>query len=90
MVIFDYNVSMTQILIRNKPTTLICTGNPDHEILWDSDEMVFLIDADKKMRAYLEDMGIPLNDIIGEIVVWSKSFDFKTTYVGRKEDFDWI
>jgi hypothetical protein len=81
---------MAQLLVRNKPTTLICTGNPDHEISWDSDDIVFLVEADKKMRSYLEYVGMPLNDIIGEIIVWSRKFDFQTTYVGRKEDFDWI
>ena len=81
---------MAQALIRNKPANLICIGNPDYEIVWDEDDPVFLIEADKKMRAHMEDMGIPLNDIIGEIIVWSRKFDFSTTYVGRKEDFDWV
>jgi hypothetical protein len=80
---------MAKTLIRNKPTTLICTGNPDHEIAWDQDDIVFLIDADEKMREHLEEMGIPLNNMIGEIVLWSREFDFRTTYIGRKQDFDW-
>jgi hypothetical protein len=79
---------MTKLLVRNKPTSLICTGNPEYEIDWDRDEIVFQINADKRQRDYLEDMGIPLNDMIGEILVWSRSFDFSTVYVARSEDFD--
>jgi hypothetical protein len=81
---------MAQLLVRNKPTTLICTANPDHEMEWDSDDMLFLIDNDEKIIKELNSFGYYLHPMIPEIIVWGRQLDFKTTYVARKEDFDWI
>jgi hypothetical protein len=77
-----------QLLIRNKPTTLVCTGNTEYEMDWDSPEPLFLIKQDDKILKGLESEGYRMSSLVPEIIVWSKSLDFKTTYVARKEDFD--
>jgi hypothetical protein len=77
-----------QLLIRNKPTNLVCTGNPDYEMEWDSDEPLFLVQYDEKIVKQLEEFGYRMHPLVPEIIVWSKSLDFQTTYVARKEDFD--
>lgn len=77
-----------QLLKNNKPTTLVCTGNLDYEMEWDSDEPLFLIKYDDKIIKYIEDAGYRMHPLVPEIIVWSKSLDFETTYIARKEDFD--
>lgn len=79
---------MSQLLVRNKPTTLICAGNPDYEMEWDSDEAIFLIKNNDKIIKELDSMGYRMHPMVPEIIVWSKSLDFETTYIARKEDFD--
>lgn len=79
-----------QLLVRNKPTTLVCTHNFDHEMYWDSDEPLFLIKNNDKIVKYLEDNGYKMHPLVPEIIVWSKSLDFKTTYIARFDDFDEI
>jgi len=79
-----------QLLKRNKPTTLACTGNPDHEMEWDSDEPLFLVQYDEKIIKQLEEFGYRMHPLVPEIIVWSKSLDFQTTFVARKEDFDYM
>jgi len=81
---------MAKLLRRNKPTTLVCTANPDHEMEWDSDDMLFLIDNDEKIIKELNRFGYYLHPMVPEIIVWGRQLDFSTTYVARKEDFDWI
>ncbi len=77
-----------QLLQRNKPTTLICTGNPEHEMDWDSDEPIFLVEYDDKILKELDSIGYRMHPLVPEIIVWSKSLDFQTTFIARKEDFD--
>jgi len=79
---------MAQLLIRNKPTTLICTGNTEHEMEWDSDDMLFLIENNDKILKELERDGYHMHPLVPEIIVWGKQLDFQTTYIARKEDFD--
>lgn len=79
---------MAQLLRRNKSTTLVCTGNTDHEMEWDSDEMLFLIENDDKILKELERDGYRMHPMVPEIIVWGKGLDFSTTYIARKEDFD--
>jgi hypothetical protein len=79
---------MAQLLIRNKPTTLVCTGNIDYEINWDRDDMLFLIDNNDKILKELDLQGYHMHPLVPEIIVWGRSLDFSTTYVARKEDFD--
>lgn len=79
-----------QLLQANKPTTLICTGNPEYEMEWDSDEPIFLVKYDEKILKELDSMGYRMHPLVPEIIVWSKSLDFQTTYVARKEDFDYM
>jgi hypothetical protein len=77
-----------QLLIRNKPTNLVCTGNLDYEIEWDNDEPLFLIEYNDKILTQLDRDGYRMHPLVPEIIVWSKSLDFQTTYIARKEDFD--
>lgn len=79
-----------QLLTRNKPTTLVCTGNTEYEMEWDSPEPLFLIKNNDKIVKELEDQGYHMHPLVPEIIVWSKSLDFKTTYVAREEDFDYV
>jgi len=77
-----------QLLQRNKPTTLICTGNPEHEMDWDSDEPIFLVEHDDKILKELDSIGYRMHPLVPEIIVWGKQLDFQTTFIARKEDFD--
>jgi hypothetical protein len=77
-----------QLLIRNKPTTLVCTGNTEYEMDWDSPEPLFVIKQNDKILKELEGQGYRMHHLVPEVIVWSRSLDFKTTYVARKEDFD--
>ena len=77
-----------QLLQRNKSTTLVCTHNINYEMEWDSDEPIFLIKYDDKIIKQLEYDGYHMHPLVPEIIVWSKSLDFQTTYIARKEDFD--
>lgn len=79
-----------QLLQRNKPTTLVCTGNLEHEMEWDSNEPLFLVKYDEKILKELDSMGYRMHPLVPEIIVWSKSLDFQTTYIARKEDFDYM
>lgn len=87
--LFLYNLYM-QLLQRNKPTTLVCTGNLDYEVEWDSEEPLFLVKYDDKIIKELERDGYRMHPLVPEIIVWSKSLDFQTTYIARKEDFDYM
>jgi len=77
-----------KLLISNKPTTLVCTGNVEYEMEWDSLEPLFLIENNNKIIKELEGQGYFMHPLVPEIIVWGRSLDFKTTYVARKEDFD--
>jgi hypothetical protein len=79
---------MAQLLRANKPTTLVCTGNLDHEMEWDSNDMLFLVEYDEKILKELERDGYRMHPLVPEIIVWGKQLDFQTTYIARKEDFD--
>lgn len=79
-----------QLLQRNKPTTLVCTGNTEYEMDWDSNEPLFLIENNDKIIKELENDGYRMHPLVPEIIVWSKSLDFQTTYIARKEDFDYM
>jgi hypothetical protein len=79
---------MAQLLRANKPTTLVCTNNLDHEMEWDSDEMLFLVQYDDKILKELENDGYRMHPLVPEIIVWGKQLDYQTTYIARKEDFD--
>jgi hypothetical protein len=81
---------MAQLLIRNKPTNLVCTGNTEYEMDWDSDEMLFLIENNDKIIKELEREGYRMHPLVPEIIVWSRKLDFQTTYIAREEDFDWV
>ncbi len=81
---------MAQLLRANKPTTLVCTGNLDHEMEWDSDEMLFLIDNNDKIIKHIEEQGYRMHPLVPEIIVWGKQLDFQTTFIARKEDFDYL
>ena len=76
------------LLQRNKATTLVCTANTEYEMEWDSPEPLFLIKNNDKIIKELEDQGYLMHPLVPEVIVWSKSLDFKTTYIARKEDFD--
>lgn len=77
-----------QLLQANKPTTLVCTGNTEYEMDWDSTEPLFLVENNDKIIKELENDGYRMHPLVPEIIVWSKSLDFQTTYIARKEDFD--
>jgi hypothetical protein len=79
---------MAQLLIRNKPTNLVCTANTEYEMNWDSDDQLFLVEHDDKIIKELESQGYRMHPLVPEIIVWSKALDFQTTYIARKEDFD--
>lgn len=79
---------MAQLLRANKPTTLVCTGNLDYEIEWDSEDMLFLVEHNEKILKELEHYGYRMHPLVPEIIVWGKQLDFQTTYIARKEDFD--
>lgn len=79
-----------QLLQANKPTTLVCTGNLEYEMEWDSDEPLFLVENNDKIIKELENDGYRMHPLVQEIIVWSKSLDFQTTYIARKEDFDYM
>ena len=81
---------MAQLLVRNKPTNLVCTGNLEYEMDWDSDDVLFLIEHDEKILTQLDRDGYRMHPLVPEIIVWSKSLDFETTYIARKEDFDYL
>lgn len=81
---------MAQLLQRNKSTTLVCTYNFEHEMEWDSDEPLFLVQYDDKIINHVESNGYRMHSLVPEIIVWSKSLDFQTTYIARKEDFDYM
>lgn len=55
---------------------------------WDSNEPLFLINNNDKIIKELENDGYHMHPLVPEVIVWSKSLDFKTTYIARKEDFD--
>jgi hypothetical protein len=55
---------------------------------WDSDEILFKVDLDKKYKTYLENEGYRMHPLVEEILVWSKSLDFQAVYIARAEDFD--
>lgn len=77
-----------KLLQRNKPTSLTCIHNIDYDMDWDSDEIVFKVDLDKKYVKYLETSGYTMHPLVPEILVYSRSFDFETVYIARAEDFD--
>jgi hypothetical protein len=77
-----------KLLMANKPTTLVCTANTEYEMEWDSLEPLFLIENNDKIIKELEDQNYIMHPLVPEIIVWSRSLDFKTTYVARKADFD--
>ncbi len=77
-----------QLLQRNKSTTLVCTHNTGYEMEWDSDEPLFLVKNDERIIKQLEIDGYRMHPLVPEIIVWSKSLDFQTTYIARKQDFD--
>ena len=79
---------MAQLLQSNKPTTLVCMHNLDHEMEWDSNEYLFKVELDKKNLDYLEQQGYRMHPLVPEILVWGTELDFKTTYIARAEDFD--
>ena len=79
-----------QLLVRNKPTSLVCTYNLEYEMEWDSEEPLFLIENNDKIIDHIESNGYRMHPLVPEIIVWSKSLDFQTTYIARKEDFDWM
>lgn len=79
-----------QLLVRNKPTTLVCTGNIDYEMDWDSDEPLFLINNSDKIDVDLSKQGYVRNRLVPEVIVWAKSLDFGTTYIALQNDFDEI
>jgi len=81
---------MAQLLIRNKPTSLVCTANTEYEMNWDSDDQLFLVEHDDKIIKELEYQGYRMHPLVPEIIVWSKALDFQTTYIARKEDFDYM
>ena len=81
---------MAQLLRANKPTTLVCTGNLAYEMEWDSDDMLFLIENNDKILKELERDGYRMHPLVPEIIVWGRGLDFKTTYIARKEDFDYL
>jgi hypothetical protein len=72
-----------KLLQANKPTNIWCIHNPDYEMEWDNDDYVFYVEYDEKYKNYQE-----INERIGEFLVYSPKFDFKSVYVGRREDFD--
>ena len=76
------------MLVANKPTTLVCTNNLEYEMDWDSLEHIFLVENDDKIRKQLDYDGWQTHSLVPEIIVWSKSLDFETTYIARREDFD--
>lgn len=79
-----------QLLINNTPTTLVCTNNLDYEMEWDSEEPLFLIENNDKILKHIENDGYRMHKLVPEIIVWSKSLDFETTYIARKADFDYV
>lgn len=81
---------MMQLLKANKPTTLVCTYNIEHEMEWDSEEPLFLVEQNDKILKDMEEQGYRMHPLVPEIIVWSKSLDFQTTYVARKEDFNYM
>lgn len=57
---------------------------------WDSNEPLFLVENNDKILKELDNDGYRMHPLVPEIIVWSKSLDFQTTYIARKEDFDWM
>ncbi|MEY4331465.1 MAG: hypothetical protein RLZZ196_203 [Bacteroidota bacterium] len=79
---------MAILLQANKPTSLTCLHNIDYDMEWDSDELVFKVEWDKKYYKYLELEGYRMHPLVEEILVYSKSLDFQTVYIARADDFD--
>jgi hypothetical protein len=76
-----------KLLQRNKPTSLTCVHNIDYDMDWDSDELIFQIFGDKYWKAAYE-QGYMTHDLVPEILVYSRKFDFETVYIAREDDFD--
>jgi len=77
-----------QLLQRNKPTSLTCIHNIDYDMDWDSDEYLFKVNWDKQYYKHLELAGYRMHPLVEEILVYSKSLDFKTIYIARADDFN--
>ena len=76
-----------KLLQDNQTTNLICLGNIDYEIEWNSEEFVHLVTNDKLWKEAYE-QGYMTHELVPEILVYSNKFDFKTVYIARAEDFD--
>ena len=76
-----------KLLQANQTTTLVCVGNTDYEMEWNSDDLVFQVFSDKYWNEAIE-QGYMTHDLVPEILVYSRKFDFETIYIARAEDFD--
>jgi hypothetical protein len=79
---------MAQLLKANKPTSLTCIHNLDHEMEWDSEEYLYKVDMSDKYINFLDRSGYRMHRMVPEILVWNKALDFETIYIARAEDFD--
>jgi hypothetical protein len=76
-----------KLLQANKPTSLTCAQNIDYDIEWDSDEFIYQVFSDKYWKAAYE-QGYTIHNLVPEILVYSRKFDFETVYIARADDFD--
>jgi hypothetical protein len=56
---------------------------------WDSDELVFQVFSEKHWKQAYE-QGYMTHELVPEILVYSRSFDFETVYIARADDFDLV
>lgn len=77
-----YNWNMKQLAIRKHAATLECIHNREHEIVWDEDTMVFVVDNGK-----VTDLA-NISQAAGEIVLYSPRFEFQCAYVGYRSDWN--
>ena len=54
---------------------------------WNSDELVFQVFSEKHWKS-AQEQGYMTHELVPEILVYSRSFDFETVYIARADDFD--
>ena len=69
---------------RKQPAYMECIHNRDHSVMWDEDDIVFVIDSPKVIQ-YAN-----LNKLAKEFVVYSTKFEFQCPYVAYEDDWEII
>jgi hypothetical protein len=73
---------MKLLAIRKEPAYLECIHNRDHSIIWDSDDIVFVIDSPNHLKI------ANLNSRAKEILLWNTKFEFQCPYIGYEDEWE--